>query len=117
MRKILLSAAGRGETVTYGKLMRTFGLSRGKALSGMIGEVDRREYATGAPGFAAIVVRKDTGYPGGGYFCDDTLPPQLRRPKSRANDPVLTTVERDHIKRQQKRIWEHYSRAARSRRR
>jgi hypothetical protein len=112
MRKTLLPAARRGETVTYGELMKMFGLSRGKALSGMIGMVDRREYASGAPGFAAIIVRKDTGYPGGGYFCDDALPPELRRPKSKANDSVLSSVERDHIIRQRRRIWAYYSRTA-----
>lgn len=114
VKRILLRAAGRGETVTYGTLMKTFGLSRGKVLSGMIGEVDRRECARGAPGFAAMIVRKDTGYPGGGYFCDEALPPGLRRPKSRRNDPILSPAERECISRQQKRIWKHYSAAARS---
>jgi len=117
MRRALLRAAGRGETVTYGTLMRRFSLSRGRALSGIIGKVDRQEYASSAPGFAAIIVRKDTGYPGGGYFCDDTLPPELRRPKSRANDPILSSVERDYIRHQQRRIWESYSQTARSPRR
>lgn len=117
IRKTLLRAACNGETVTYGTLMRRFGLSRGKALTGMIAKVDRREYASGAPGFAAIVVRKDTGYPGGGYFCDDSLPPRLRRPRSRASDPRLSKGERSHISRQQAVIWEYYPGGAFSRRR
>lgn len=117
IRKTLLRAACRGETVTYGTLMRRFGLSRGKALTGMIAKVDRREYACGAPGFAAIIVRKDTGYPGGGYFCDDSLPPKLRRPGSRASDPRLSEGERSHISRQRAEIWGYYRRGAFSGRR
>ena len=117
MRRTLLRAARRGEKVTYGTLMRTFGLSRGKALTRMIARVDHLEYASGAPGFAAIIVRKDTSYPGGGYFCDSTLPPGLRRSISRSNDPRLTAAEQNHIRQQQERIWSYYSRTARSSRR
>ena len=104
----LLRAARGGETVTYGTLMRRFGLSRGKVLTGMIAAVDRKEYASSAPGFAAIIVRKDTGYPGGGYFCDTSLPRRLRRPKSRGNDPRLSAAERNNIRRKQEEIWAYY---------
>ena len=113
----MLRAAGRGDKVTYGTLMRAFGLSRGKALTRMIAKVDHIEYASKAPGFAAIIVRKDTGYPGGGYFCDGTLPEGLRRPVSRGNDPRLSAAEQNHIKLQQRRIWSYYSRSGRSSRR
>ena len=117
MRMTLVLAAGRGETVTYGTLMRRFHLSRGRALSAAIGEVDRLEYSSGAPGFAAIVVRKDTGYPGGGYFCDDSLPRGVRRPRWRGSDPRLSPAERSHIIVQQEKIWAHYARARSSSRR
>ncbi|HYB45106.1 MAG TPA: hypothetical protein VEC92_01155 [Nitrososphaerales archaeon] len=109
-RRVLLRAANRGETVTYGTLMKAFGLSRGRALTGMISAVDQRECASHAPGFAAIIVRKDTGYPGGGYFCDATLPPTLRRPLSRASDPRLSPAERNYIRKKQREIWECYAR-------
>jgi len=94
--------------MTYGELMRRHQLSRGRPLTKAIGEIDSRELAQGAPGFAAIVVRKDTGFPGGGYFCDDELPPHLRRSKERRTDPRLSSAEKDHILRQQKKIWNHY---------
>jgi hypothetical protein len=110
MRAELLHAAMRRETVTYGELMRSFGLSRGRALTSAISAVDYREYVLGAPGLAAIIVRKDTGYPGGGYFCDDTLPPKLRRPRSRASDPRLSPSEKNHVSRKQREIWAYYSR-------
>jgi hypothetical protein len=109
MRRSLLATAVRGETITYGTLMKRFRLSRGRALSKMIAEVDRREYDDGAPGFAALIVRKDTGFPGGGYFCDDELPIRLRRPGSKSGAPQLSAAERNYIRAQQQRIWLHYS--------
>ena len=106
----MLGAAKRRRTVTYGTLMRSFGLSRGKALTRAISAVDYREVVVGAPGFAAIIVRKDTCYPGGGYFCDEKLPLKLRRSRSRASDPKLSPTEKDHIYRKQREIWAYYAR-------
>ncbi len=109
-RKVLVAAASRGRTVSYGQLMKEFGLSRGRPLTKAISEVDRLEYAEGAPGFASIIVRKDTGYPGGGYFCDDELPETLRRSRDRSSDPRLSPAEVDHLINQQRRTWAYYSR-------
>ena len=102
------SARARG-TLTYGELMKLLGISRGRPLFDAIVEVDKAEYARGAPGFAAIIVRKDTGFPGGGFFCDDGLPATLRRPFSRANDPKLSASEMNYVKEAQKRTWDYYS--------
>jgi hypothetical protein len=88
--------------------MKNHGLSRGRALSKAIGQIDRFECARGAPGFAAIIVRKDTGFPGGGYFCDDDLPAGLLRRRVRSTDPRLSTPERDYVLKQQQRIWAFY---------
>jgi len=108
MRDDLLKAARKGSTITYGELMRRHNLSRGRPLTAAIGAVDRPELARGAPGFAAIIVRKDTGFPGGGYFCDDELPPSLRRSRGRSTDPKLSSAEKDYIIKQQKKIWSFY---------
>ena len=110
VRADLLRAARERTVVTYGELMKRHGLSRGRRLSQTIGQVDRAEYAAKGPGFAAIVVRKDTGYPGGGYFCDDELPVVLRRPRQRASDPRLSPAEIRHVREEQRRIWSHYGR-------
>jgi len=114
MRRELQRAARGHETVTYGRLMKNHRLSRGRKLTLAIAEVDRAEYEKGAPGFAAIIVRKDTGYPGGGYFCDDELPAHIRRPPDRNTDPKLSAAEREHIRRQQDRIWTYYSESVRA---
>lgn len=111
LRQELLKAAKSHGTLTYGRLMKITGVSRGKPLFAAIVAVDRAEYARGAPGFAAIIVRKDTGFPGGGFFCDDELPPSLRRPYLRASDPVLSAAEMNYVKGAQKVIWDYYSSA------
>ena len=112
LRKELLRAARARGTLTYGELMRILGISRGRPLFEAISAVDRDEYRKGAPGFAAIIVRKDTGFPGGGFFCDDGLPLSLRRPYSGANDPKLSAAEMNYVKEEQKKIWDYYSREA-----
>ena len=109
LRRDLLRAAKARGTLTYGELMRVLGISRGRPLFEAIAAVDREEYRKGAPGFAAIIVRKDTGFPGGGFFCDDDLPASLRRPFSKANDPRLSAAEMNYVKEAQKKIWDYYS--------
>ena len=109
LRGELLRAARARGTFTYGQLMKLLGVSRGRPLFEAIVEVDKAEHAKGAPGFAAIIVRRDTGFPGGGFFCDDELPPSLRRPFSRADDPKLSAAEINYVKEAQKRVWEYYS--------
>jgi hypothetical protein len=112
VRRELLRAARDRRTVTYGSLMRKFRLSRGasggRGVVGAIGEVDRREAQSGAPGFAAIVVRKDTGYPGGGFFCWDGVPPALRRAKRQGSNPRLSQAEKRYVRRLQEEIWSYY---------
>jgi len=110
LRQELLRAARTHSTLTYGQLMKLMGISRGRPLFDAIVEVDKAEYARGAPGFAAIIVRKDTGFPGGGFFCDDELPPSLRRPFARAPDPKLSAAEMNYVKEAQRKIWDYYSR-------
>jgi hypothetical protein len=110
MRLRLLSAARSRTTITYGHLMKTYHLSRGRRLSQTIGEVDVVEYSHDAPGFAAIIVRKDTGFPGGGYFVDDGLPSGLRRERGRGNNPRLSPAEKRYVLDRQREIWDYYSR-------
>jgi len=112
VRSELLMAASDRRTVSYGILMRKFRLSRGapgrKGVVGVLGEVDRREAQKGAPGFAAIVVRKDTGYPGGGFFCWGGIPSALRRPKREGSNPRLSDAEKRYVRRLQEDMWRYY---------
>lgn len=112
LRKELVRAARARGTLTYGQLMKIMEISRGPPLYDVIAAVDRAEYTRGAPGFAAIIVRKDTGFPGGGFFCDDNLPPSLRRPYEESSDPKLTAAEMNYVKEAQRKIWDYYGKEA-----
>jgi hypothetical protein len=108
---VLAKTASQRKTITYGRLMKKFGLTRGHGTKGIvriIGEVDEFENRRGAPGFGAIIVRKDTGYPGGGYFCYGGLPPGLRRPQGQSANPKLSGAEKEYIASEQKAIWNYY---------
>jgi len=111
LRDELLKAARARGTLTYGQLMKIMKVSRGPGLVDAISAVDRAEYSNGAPGFAAIIVRKDTGLPGGGFFCDPDLPPSLRRPYDRASDPKLSAAEMNYVKEAQRKVWDYYERS------
>ena len=67
----------------------------------------------GSPGFAAIVVRKDTGFPGGGFFCWDGVPPALRRAKREGSNPRLSDAEKRYVRKLQEGIWSHTARTPR----
>jgi len=112
VRRELMRAAGQRRTVTYGHLMKKFRIPRGRAsgtgITAVIGEIDRYEESRKAPGFGAIIVRKDTGFPGGGFFCYDELPPGLSRPACRAKDPKLSEAEKRFVKKEQQKIWDYY---------
>jgi len=114
LRRELVKAARARGTLNYGQLMKILRISRGRPLFDAIVEVDKAESARGAPGFAAIIVRKDTGFPGGGFFCGDDLPPSLRRPFERASDPRLSAAEMNYVKEAQKKIWDYYSKDVRT---
>ena len=75
LRKELVKAAKARGTLTYGQLMKIMGVSRGPPLLDVISAVDRAEHSRGAPGFAAIIVRKDTGFPGGASSVTTTSRP------------------------------------------
>lgn len=112
MRQELIRAAMEERTVTYGYLMKKFGLSRGRqageSVVGTLGEIDRHEIKKDAPGFAAIVVRQDTGFPGGGFFCWDDIPQGLRRPRDECQNPQLSDAEKKYVRVEQQRIWGYY---------
>lgn len=72
LRALLTDAARARSTVTYGEAARVaFGgrfSARSGALMDLLGEVDTEEEAARGVMIASLVVRKDTGMPGDGYF-------------------------------------------------
>ncbi len=69
---MLLRAGAEGRTLTYGEVLRRFGRRVGPgnvaALCRDLGEVCRRVEARGGPDLACLVVRREDGLPGAGYF-------------------------------------------------
>jgi hypothetical protein len=112
VRDALIEVARKRKTITYGYLMKKFRISRGhprgSGIAGVIGKISGYENERGAPGFGAIVVRKDTGYPGGGYFCYDDLPGGLRRARSQSANPKLSRAEKEYIDAERETIWNYY---------
>ena len=78
---------------------------------GALYEIDRAERAGGAPGFAAIVVRKDTGYPGRGFFAGEGKGSNGGDGGSR-----LTPAEKEYADKERERIWSYYRRQMPTRR-
>jgi len=72
LRALVTDAASSRSTVTYGEAARVaFGgrfSARSGALMDLLSEVDTQEEAATGVMIASLVVRKDTGMPGEGYF-------------------------------------------------
>ena len=112
VREELLKAALERRTVTYGFLMLKFGFTRGgesgQSVVSALSEIDRDEERHGGPGFAALVVRKDTGFPGGGFFSWKDIPADIRRNESDSQSPKLSEKEKAYVRARQEEIWTHY---------
>jgi hypothetical protein len=72
MRGILVACAQAGHTIAYSELTRELQSTRlhyrAPLLSRLLALVNDREEAQGRPGLAALVVNKQMGWPGAGYF-------------------------------------------------
>jgi hypothetical protein len=69
---MLAAVARRGQTTTYSEVtarLRTLRLSpESHVFHALLGDVSRRTFDEGAPLLSAVVVTKDTGRPGGGFY-------------------------------------------------
>lgn len=72
MREMLIEAARRRRTVTYGEVsLRVFGglvPARSRYIMDLLGEIDEEEQLARGIIIASLVVRADSGIPGAGYF-------------------------------------------------
>lgn len=72
LERLLVRAGAEGRTVTYGEVLRHFGRRVGPGnvarLCRDLGEVCRRVEARGGPDLSCLVVRRDDGMPGEGWF-------------------------------------------------
>jgi hypothetical protein len=72
MREILTECARRRCTITYGDLARSIGAARleprSQRFAALLGAACTFEDSEGRPMIGSLVVRKDTGISGAGYF-------------------------------------------------
>lgn len=78
MRTLMIEAARARETMTYAELCMRLQTARvhyhSSFLVHMLDEIGREEMAAGRGALPAVVVRKDSGIPGGGYFRETAHP-------------------------------------------
>jgi len=106
--------ARRGETITYGDLMRRFHISRGRThgIAEVLWRISEREACRlGAshdpPHFiSAVVVRAATGYPSGGFFGLAGIPADLERAERSYADHLLSAQEKRYVE----KVWNHLRR-------
>ncbi len=118
VRQKLIDVAKRGETVTYGEIMKEFGIPRGHPKPGVgfgyvEGIISEHEYTQGRPLISAIVVGAQSstkicpkGSPGGGFFGLSGIPNHLKRPSSEHFNPRLTEEEQQFIMAEQQMVWD-----------
>jgi len=67
VRERLIEVVRHRGLITYGELMRDFGLARGRQIGEVLGEISEYEHAQGRPFLSAIVVNKGGLRPSGGF--------------------------------------------------
>jgi hypothetical protein len=119
VRQRLIEVARNRKTITYGELMKEFGIPRGHRKPGIgighvVGAISEHEYSHGRPLISAIVVRAysesticPNGAPGGGFFGLSGIPSQLIRSENNWGNP-LTNEERNFVKAEQEKIWNYW---------
>jgi len=114
VREKLIEVARKGETITYGDLMKSFGISR-RHIGAVVGEISGHEYSEGRPLISAIVVRSNSststcpkGVPGGGFFGLSGVPGRLKRPEDAYGDSRLTGSEQQFVREQQEEVWKYW---------
>ena len=120
VRRKLIEVARRGQTITYGELMKEFGIPRGHPKPGVgigpeVGKISRHEHAQGRPTLSAIVVLASSktrtcpqGHPGGGYFGLPDIPTHLWRPGTEHQNPKLTSDEQRFMVQEQEEVWNYW---------
>jgi hypothetical protein len=108
---LLIRAAQKERTVGYGPIMRACGIPRGqavdngKAIGNIVGVISEWTFERWGVYLSSIVVHKDTGYPGGGFFGLPGMPSRFRRDSSRWTDQALSADEKAFIDKRQEDVF------------
>lgn len=106
--RLIVKAAKQGRIITYGEIMRKCRIPRGqpthngKAIGDVVGRISEWTWENWGVYLSAIVVHKNTGYPGGGFFGLPGIPGEFARDEAGWADQRLTADEKAFLgKRQQ----------------
>jgi hypothetical protein len=108
--RLIVESAKRGRTITYGEIMRKCRIPRGqpthngKAIGDVVGRISEWTWETSGIYLSAIVVHKDTGYPGGGFFGLSGIPAKFARDEAGWGDRRLTPGEKSFLSKRQQEV-------------
>jgi hypothetical protein len=111
IRKRLIEVAKKGSKISYKELMDEFCLARGghpsakNRVGDVVGDISNFEHSNGRPLISSVVVHKNNGYPGSGFFGLDGIPEQLRRTEKSFKNP-LSLDDKKFVQEEQKRVWD-----------
>lgn len=109
--RLIWKSAKRGLTITYGEIMRECGVPRGqpvrngKAVGDVVGQISEWTREEWGIYLSAIVVRKNTGYPGGGFFGLRGIPKAFARDEAGWADQRLTADEKIFLRKRRQEAF------------
>jgi hypothetical protein len=73
IRKVLIKAAKQNDTIFYSEVGKVVGLDMSNPgerskLANILDEINREEHGLGRPLLSVVVVQKESGHPGTGFF-------------------------------------------------
>lgn len=68
VRRRLIETARNGARITYGEIMRAFGVARGRHIGKVLEEICMHEVSNGRPPLGSVVVLKGSDYPSSGFL-------------------------------------------------
>lgn len=119
VRRKLIEVAKKGQTITYGDLMKEFRIPRGHkkpniGIGGVVGKISEYEHSNNRPLLSVIVVRagksKDfpLGHPGGGILGLPGIPRHLVRKSVDHTNPKLNDEEVRFLQEEQDKVWKYW---------
>jgi hypothetical protein len=109
--RLIWESAKREHPITYGEIMRECHIPRGqpvrngKAIGDVVGKISEWTSDEWRVYLSAIVVHKNTSYPGGGFFGLKRIPSRLVREEAKWADQRLNADEKTFVRNCQQKVF------------
>jgi hypothetical protein len=109
--RLVWESARLGRPITYGEIMRKCHVPRGqpvrngKAIGDVVGLISEWTWERWGVYLSAIVVHKNSAYPGGGFFGLPGIPAKLARDEAGWADQRLTADEKIFLRSSQREVF------------